>query len=91
MLKVDWKIFSECLTETLKRRSMKLVDLATATGISHTRLVHARQGRSLGTDLFLTLCEWLGSDPLKFCMGRDSSSARVKTQRPSNKKFPRHL
>ncbi len=66
MLKVDWDMFASSVRAHAAADAYRWKDVEDKLGLSHARVISAAQGKPVGTEIFLTLCDWMDSDPLSF-------------------------
>lgn len=66
MLRVDWKAFGEAIRAQAIIDATNITAVHHALGLSHARMVNAAQGKPVGTEIFLTLCNWMQTDPMHF-------------------------
>ena len=69
MLSVDWERFGASVRAQAVADAKHYTAIEKELGISHARMINAAQGKPLGTDIFLTLCNWMQQDPMWFCSG----------------------
>jgi hypothetical protein len=67
MLRVDWTRFGVAVRAHVISDAANYRGLEKSMGLSHARLHSAAHGRPVGTEIFLTLCDWMEADPLSFC------------------------
>lgn len=67
MLIVDWESFGANIRAQAVADASNYKAIEQRLGISHARLINAAQGKPVGTEIFLTLCQWLQIDPLHLC------------------------
>ena len=68
MLKVDWLTFGSAIRAQSIADATGMIAIEKRLGISHARMVNAAQGKPVGTEIYLTLCAWMGADPLRFTL-----------------------
>lgn len=72
MRRIDWTEFGAAIRAKAIIDAKGLSHVQTELGLSHARMINAAQGKPVGTEIFLTICEWLGRDALSFLEGATS-------------------
>jgi len=67
MLRVDWEGFGNSIRAQAIVDAKHMTAVRDQLGLSQARMVNAAQGKPVGTEIFLTICQWLKQDPLWFC------------------------
>jgi len=68
MLRVDWAMFGQAVRAHAIGNAKSFEANREPLGISHARMVNAAQGKPVGTEIYLTLCQWMKIDPLHFAV-----------------------
>jgi hypothetical protein len=71
MLRVNWQQFSASIRAQAVVDAARYNEIEKRLGVSHARLINAAQGKPVGTEIFLTLCNWMQQDPMGFCTETD--------------------
>lgn len=66
MLRVDWQGFGEAIRAQAVIDAAHITNVGKRLGLSHARMVNAAQGKPVGIEIFLTLCNWMQQDPMHF-------------------------
>lgn len=66
MLRVDWPRFGEAIRAQAVIDATQISAVRAKLGLSQARMIDAAQGKPVGTEIYLTLCAWMGRDPLGF-------------------------
>lgn len=67
MIRVDWERFGASIRAQAVADATNYAGVERSLGVSHARMINAAQGKPVGTDIFLTLCDWMKQDPMWFC------------------------
>lgn len=65
-LAIDWQLFSEAVKNKRWLWGGSLRDWAARIGISAPTLSRAECGREISAENYLTLCRFIGADPMAF-------------------------
>jgi hypothetical protein len=66
MIRVDWASFGANIRAQAIVNAKGLTTVQQELGLSHARMINAAQGKPVGTEIFLTLCDWMQIDPMFF-------------------------
>jgi hypothetical protein len=75
-LRVDWERFGEAVRAQAVIDATHITRVGRDLGLSHPRMVNAAQGKPVGTDIFLTLCNWMQVDPMHFALAHQTAEER---------------
>ena len=68
MLRVDWSSFGNAIRAHALADAKHMTEVRDNLGLSQARMVNAAQGKPVGTEILLTLCDWMKQDPMWFCV-----------------------
>ena len=66
MLQIDWQSFGEAIRAQAVIDAKHITAVRDELGLSQARMINAAQGKPVGTEIFLTLCQWMQTDPMQF-------------------------
>ena len=65
MIKIDLPEFRLALERAMRSRVKAPVDVSVETGL-YPQQLYAARNRTPHIDTYLTICDWIGVDPMKF-------------------------
>lgn len=65
-LTINWQCFAAALTQKRRLWDDSLRDWAAQTGLSLATLSRAGSAREISAENYLTLCHFIGADPMEF-------------------------
>lgn len=75
-LRVDWEAFGQAIRAQAVIDAKNITAVHHELGLSHARMVNAAQGKPVGTEIFLTLCQWMKVDPMQFACSDKGESEK---------------
>jgi hypothetical protein len=74
MIRLDWASFGANIRAHAVADAKGLSVIQQELGLSHARMINAAQGKPVGTEIFLTLCQWMQIDPMFFALATPPKS-----------------
>lgn len=63
---MHWTDFGRAIRAHADETDEPISVAAKRIGVGHSRMINAAQGKPVGTEIYLRLCQWMRADPMRF-------------------------